>query len=367
MERPLIILAAVVLAINFVVVPLLGVRLASRRRALAEKRRTNRPEVEGYASILLSRLVVQTCRVLGLEKACLLVGGTGDPAHLTVVDAHGLDEDVIGRRVRVDRHLRGALRRAPAQRLDAGTSLRGLGAGPALVSGAVNPTHVLALCALGEQGWEPAERESTMLRRLTALCASALDSLAAKQRLDTELRMRTDELAQAFAATPAGGAPFRVDPASLAVEIGTRLRLDQGALVELDLAARLLPPGGGEPDEALGRVPGLEVVALLVGCVHERWDGRGPLGLPGDQIPLASRILSACNAVRVLTARRPDGDGRSIDEAVRHIQGESGTVFDPTVVTALTHVLIGELPELAQDALPASDWARADAQYAALL
>jgi response regulator RpfG family c-di-GMP phosphodiesterase len=110
-------------------------------------------------------------------------------------------------------------------------------------------------------------------------------------------------------------------------------------------------------------VPGFEVVALIVRFIPERWDGLGPQGLSGHRIPLASRILAACNAIRVLAANRAH-DGVAVEMALRRVQAASGSIFDPTVVAALTHELVGDMPHLADDATTAADWARADAQYA---
>jgi hypothetical protein len=392
MERTVIILAAGVLLLNFVVVPLLGLRLASRRRAAAAARRRRWPDVEGYASILLSRLMVQTCRVLAFEKACLLVGGGGgDPPRLTVVVAHGLDEDMIGRRVPVEGPLRGALQGYGPERTDLRAVLPPLDSPTAVAAGVTTPSHSLVLCAAGDdEQAEFGERESVLLGELASLCASAIEDLAIKERLDSELGGRAKDLALPSPDERRMPPRTRLDAVSLAVDIGTRLRLEPGALIELELAAHVTEPGSAETPstriaaaagggdctpllngdpvataERLARAPGLEVVALIVRCVRERWDGRGPLGLPGMQIPLASRILAACDAARVLTAGTPGGAGETLDIAVRRIQGASGTIFDPTVVTALTHELIGEVPELGADVVAASDWARADSQYAA--
>ena len=39
---------------------------------------------------------------------------------------------------------------------------------------------------------------------------------------------------------------------------------------------------------------------------HERWDGAGyPDGLAGEEIPLASRIVLACDAYNALVSDRP--------------------------------------------------------------
>ena len=71
----------------------------------------------------------------------------------------------------------------------------------------------------------------------------------------------------------------------------------------------------------LDRVGGLlgRVGAVVRSC-HERWDGHGyPDGLAGYEIPLAARIVFACDAYNAMTTDRPyrsgdepgDGDRRA--------------------------------------------------------
>jgi HD-GYP domain-containing protein (c-di-GMP phosphodiesterase class II) len=63
---------------------------------------------------------------------------------------------------------------------------------------------------------------------------------------------------------------------------------------------------------------------------YERWDGRGvPDGLPGDQIPLPSRIVSLANVVEV--HHRAGG----IDAARAVARERSGGEFDPNLVELL--------------------------------
>ena len=100
---------------------------------------------------------------------------------------------------------------------------------------------------------------------------------------------------------------------------------------------RLHPEWGAE---MVARVPGLEAVALIVHLHHERPDGRGyPYGLRGDQIPMASRIVSACGAYGVMTKRWPYRDAIEIDAALSELRRHAGTQFDPDVVEALAACL----------------------------
>ena len=73
---------------------------------------------------------------------------------------------------------------------------------------------------------------------------------------------------------------------------------------------------------------------------HERFDGDGyPYGLSGEEIPLASRIVAACDAYHAMRSDRPYRRALSADDALSVVREEAGTQFDPTVVDALTEVL----------------------------
>jgi len=81
-------------------------------------------------------------------------------------------------------------------------------------------------------------------------------------------------------------------------------------------------------------------LAEAVRAEHERWDGGGyPDGLAGEDVPLASRIVLACDAWHAMTSDRPYRRSLGEDEALRRLRDASGTQFDPEVVDALIRVL----------------------------
>jgi len=68
---------------------------------------------------------------------------------------------------------------------------------------------------------------------------------------------------------------------------------------------------------------------------HERWDSRGyPDGLPGEEIPLAARIISLADVYDALTSNRVYKPPFSHEESRAIIVRESGRQFDPHVVNA---------------------------------
>jgi HD-GYP domain-containing protein (c-di-GMP phosphodiesterase class II) len=60
-----------------------------------------------------------------------------------------------------------------------------------------------------------------------------------------------------------------------------------------------------------------------------------PDGLSGEQIPLLSRIVSACDALHAMLEDRPYRPALTEEHAIAELQRCSGTQFDPVVVEAL--------------------------------
>src|ERR671911_598502 len=69
---------------------------------------------------------------------------------------------------------------------------------------------------------------------------------------------------------------------------------------------------------------------------HERFDGKGyPDGLRGEDIPLIARVVSVADAFDSMIRARPYGYGVSKDAALEEIRENSGTQFDPRIVSVL--------------------------------
>jgi putative nucleotidyltransferase with HDIG domain len=95
-----------------------------------------------------------------------------------------------------------------------------------------------------------------------------------------------------------------------------------------------------EGQKMLERVGGaLARVGVVVRASHERWDGGGyPDGLVGEEIPLAARIVSACDAYNAMTTDRSYRKALAVADAVAELERCAGTQFDPAVVAALVKV-----------------------------
>jgi HD-GYP domain-containing protein (c-di-GMP phosphodiesterase class II) len=99
----------------------------------------------------------------------------------------------------------------------------------------------------------------------------------------------------------------------------------------------------------LDRIGGLLArVGEIVRSCHERWDGLGyPDGLKGNEIPLASRIVFACDAYNAMTTDRPYRKALDRDAALTEMRANAGTQFDPRVIDALVQVVERGEPALA--------------------
>jgi diguanylate cyclase (GGDEF)-like protein len=159
------------------------------------------------------------------------------------------------------------------------------------------------------------------------------------------------------------------DVGELAAAIGRSFDMDSERLDELRRAAELHDVGKlAVPDHILSKpgplndgewalmrqhtiigerilnaAPALRLVALLVRSSHERWDGGGyPDGLAGEQIPLGSRIIAACDAYHAMISERSYDAARPRQEALEELRRSAGTQFDTDVVDALCAYVIAD-------------------------
>ena len=158
-----------------------------------------------------------------------------------------------------------------------------------------------------------------------------------------------------------------------AVELASRLGLDQAGLEALQLAAILHDVGEmAVPQSILSKSGDLTpqefekmkthapvgaaiveragfplAAARMVRGHHEHWDGTGyPDGLRHEAIPLGARILAVADCL---------ADG---GDALQALRAGSGTIFDPRIVQVAleSHAAIERAVRQACDALPAPDF-----------
>jgi HD-GYP domain-containing protein (c-di-GMP phosphodiesterase class II) len=155
--------------------------------------------------------------------------------------------------------------------------------------------------------------------------------------------------------------------ADLAVRVAASLALPRLLVERIELAALLHDAGKVElPQEVLdrrgpltmadwrvirshparsarlvGAIPAVASLAPWIRAHHERWDGRGyPDRLAGERIPLAARIIHACDAFDAMTCSRCYRSALPGDAACAEIAAGSGSQFDPVVARALVAAVL---------------------------
>jgi GAF domain-containing protein len=329
----------------------------------------------GYGGLVLDRLARHTCRVAGVDWSCMFVRDTRDPRLAIAAAGHGVPWDLLGTRVGADEGVVGQVLVSgrPAVLADyralVGTSIiedevaRPGIAVPIWTGSTVGGVLCGAIVRYDRQF---DEHDLEIMTELAELAAAALEHNRMRQHYDATVHAHVEALAAAMDMRDHRTAAHSEDVVGLARQVGMLLELEPTALLELEFAARLhdvgkiqVPdavlnkPGPLEPEEndvirchaawgaeTLSRIPGLEAVATIVRFHHERWDGAGyPDGISGPRIPLASRIISACDAYGAMTCDRPYRDAMSPAEALDEIRAGAGRQFDPSVVAALIDTL----------------------------
>ncbi len=140
---------------------------------------------------------------------------------------------------------------------------------------------------------------------------------------------------------------------------GTEAKLSSSEMYELELSAIFHDIGKiGTPDAVLNKpsrlseaefqimkqhpeqsweilkdYPQFEKIASNARFHHERFDGKGyPLGLKGEEIPLAARIILIADTFDAMTSTRPYRKGLPYEVAFDELIQFSGTQFDSNLV-----------------------------------
>ncbi len=152
----------------------------------------------------------------------------------------------------------------------------------------------------------------------------------------------------------------------IVIEVGKELGLSSRELVFLQRAILLLDTGAlalrekvwhkkgkltPKEFELIKRIPSrganllrsissLQPVIPIVLHHHERFDGKGyPQGLKGEEIPIGARIVSVVNSAIAMISKRSYREPMTIEQALKEIQSNRGTQFDPRVVDSFMKVM----------------------------
>lgn len=95
--------------------------------------------------------------------------------------------------------------------------------------------------------------------------------------------------------------------------------------------------------DIIARLSQSERIAMIIRHHHERWDGKGyPDKLAGETIPLGSRIIAVADTYEAMTADRPYRRALPPEIAYKEVLANSGTQFDPAVVSAFARAFLPE-------------------------
>ncbi len=323
----------------------------------------------GYASIVLNRLARQACELVGADASCLLVRDRRTPGTTIAVAGYGRDEELVG-----DRFVENG---DPAGALDSGNPARSN-------SLAEDQTHsqrrharvAVPIRRNGEvfgalTAGAPAHRrfggrELAVLSDVAVLAGAAVAHAEQRSAILPRARARVLALVEAIDARDGYTAAHSQTVVRLTRALGKRLSLSAPDLLELELAALLhdlgklaIPdailnkPAALDPEEQLlmrqhaqwgaailTNAPGLQAVATIVRCHHERWDGTGyPSRLAGDRIPIASRLVTVCDAYDAMTSDRCYRKALAQRPALEELRAGAGSQFDPALVELLPAIL----------------------------
>jgi len=197
-----------------------------------------------------------------------------------------------------------------------------------------------------------------------------LHDITMRKRVETQLKDSFVNLADTLSRAMASRDPYTTGHqqrvAGLVVQVGARMGLNQEQLWELRLGGLLHDVGKVAVPESLLTKPGRltaeefdlvkthsqegyeilresglpSAVALMALHHHESLDGSGyPQHLLSDALSLEDRILTASNVLESLTSFRPYRRAFEMSTAVSMLVAESGSRFDPAVVSCLTDLV----------------------------
>ncbi len=122
------------------------------------------------------------------------------------------------------------------------------------------------------------------------------------------------------------------------IAVPSEILLKPGALTDEEwVVMRRHAAIGGE---LVARIDAFAHLAPAVRASHERWDGAGyPDGLAGEQIPLAARIIAACDTYDAIVTDRPYRPARTPSQACEELRRVAGSQLDPAVVEVVMQEL----------------------------
>jgi diguanylate cyclase (GGDEF)-like protein len=208
---------------------------------------------------------------------------------------------------------------------------------------------------------QASDRRMRLLAGIAHQAKLAIQNAGSFQSLEETFLSTVEALANALEANDEYTSSHARWITDMALRVGRELGLDARTLKRLELGALfhdigkigipssiLAKPGPLTPEERaviethpelgeriLAPISRLEDVRPIVRHAHERWDGAGyPDGKSAEEIPIEARVILVCDAFHAMTTDRPYRTRMPLEAAIRQLEENAGTQFDPSVVEA---------------------------------
>ncbi|HWC14575.1 MAG TPA: GAF domain-containing protein [Actinomycetota bacterium] len=224
----------------------------------------------------------------------------------------------------------------------------------------------IAVAAPALGNYEFSERKMRLLEGIANQAELAINNAGNFDNLERTFVSTVEALANALEAKDEYTSDHARSITDMALEVGTEIRLDAQTMKNLELGALFHDIGKiGIPSDII-RKPGpltdeerrvmeqhpelgekilepierLTDVRPIVRACHERYDGAGyPDGKAREEIPIEARIIFCCDAFHAMTSDRPYRRRMPEEAALRQLEENAGTQFDPNVVRAFLDVM----------------------------
>jgi HD-GYP domain-containing protein (c-di-GMP phosphodiesterase class II) len=204
------------------------------------------------------------------------------------------------------------------------------------------------------------EQELELAAAMADQIGLALSHIASRQMAREYTRSGLRLMLGVADAVRPGAEAQNMQIASYMVAIGKALKLKTPDLENLQLAGILhnyadfaSPSRDATAPEDTARIlssePFFPEIEDTVKFQRERYDGSGPAGLAGGDVPFGVRLFQVARDLESVCSPARGGDLQDLDDAVREIVDKSGRVYDPSAASALSQAHKGGLLALTLD------------------